>query len=115
MNEYIAIAIYTVSGFIAAVSQLMLKFAALRPNGRRGLLQYIDWRIIISYGMLFTTIFLNMVAMRYMPYKYAPVLSSLSYVFVLILGRLILHEAITKRKWIGILSIFLGMYIFSIG
>lgn len=115
MNEYIAIGIYTVSGLIAAVSQLMLKFAALKPNGRQGLLQFLDWRIITSYGMLFMTIFFNMIAMRYMPYKYAPVLSCLSYVFVLILGRFVLHETISRKQWGGIILIFLGMYVFYIG
>lgn len=115
MNEYIAIVIYIASGLIAAISQLILKLTALKPNGRQGVLQYMDWRIVISYGMLFMTIFFNMIAMRYMLYKYAPVLSCLSYVFVLMLGRLVLHETVSKRKWVGIIAIFLGMYIFYIG
>ena len=115
MNIYIAIGIYTVSGLVAALSQLILKFAAMKPNGRQGLMQYLDYRIILSYGMLFATIFFNMIAMRYMPYKYAPVLASLSYVFMLILGRFVLHEEIGKKRMIGIILIFLGMFVFQIG
>lgn len=115
MNNIIAIGIYTVSGFIAAVSQLILKLAASKPNGKTGIMQYMDIRIIASYGMLFATIFLNMIAMRYMPYKYAPVLSSLSYVFVLLLGRFVLHETIGKKKMVGIVMIFFGMMVYYIG
>ena len=115
MNSGLAIGIYTVSGFIAAISQLILKFAALKPNGKSEIMQYMDIRIIISYCMLFGTVFLNMIAMRYMPYKFAPVLSSLSYVFVLILGRIVLHERIGGKRMAGILLIFLGMFVFYVG
>lgn len=114
MNEYIAIGIYMVSGFVAAISQLILKLVALKTNGKSGLRQWLDGRIIVSYGMLISTVFFNMIAMRYMPYKYAPILSSLSYVFVLILGKFILHETIGRKKFWGILCIFLGMVVFYI-
>ena len=115
MNDAIAIGIYTVSGLVAAISQLILKFAALKPNGKEGIMRYMDIRIVISYAMLFATVFMNMIAMRYMPYKFAPVLSSVSYVFVLILGRFVLHERIGGKKALGIVIIFLGMFVFYIG
>lgn len=115
MNNNLALGLYTISGLIAAVSQLILKFAALKPNGKQGIMQYFDFRIIASYGMLFGTVFLNMIAMRYMPYKYAPVLSSLSYVFVLLLGRFVLHETIGRKKMLGIIMIFFGMFVFYAG
>ena len=115
MNNYFAIAIYTLSGLIAAISQLILKFAAIKPNGKTGVMQYMDVRIISSYTMLFGTVFMNMIAMRYMPYKFAPVLSSLSYVFVLILGKVVLHEEIGRKRAMGILLIFAGMLVFYIG
>jgi len=115
MNNFIAVGIYTLSGFVAAISQLILKIAANKPNGKAGFMQYLDIRILAAYAMLFITIFFNMIAMRYMPYKYAPVLSSLSYVFVLLLGRIILHEIIGKKRFMGIAMIFLGMFVFYIG
>jgi drug/metabolite transporter (DMT)-like permease len=115
MNSVIAIGIYITSGFIAAISQLMLKLAAMRPNCRSGFMRYMDIRIVLAYGMLFTTILFNMFVMRYMPYKYVPVLSSLSYVFVLILGKMVLKETIGKKRIVGIAMIFLGMFIFYLG
>lgn len=115
MNNVIAICIYIASGFIAAISQLMLKLAAMRPNCKYGFMRYMDIRIILAYGMLFATIFFNMFAMRYIPYKYVSVLSSLSYIFVLVLGRIVLKETIGKKKVAGIAMIFLGMFIFYLG
>ena len=115
MNNIIAISIYSLSAFIAAISQLILKIAAKNPNGKSGIMQYIDIRIFMAYGMLFSTIFFNMIAMRYMPYKYAPVILSLSYVFVLVLGRIVLHEQIGKKKKAGIVMIFLGIFVFYVG
>ncbi len=115
MNKGLATGLFSISGFIAALSQLILKIAALNPNGKNGILQYFDWRIILSYSMLFGTVFLNMIALRYIPYKFAPVLSSLSYVFVLFLGRLVLREKIRGKKLLGALLIFIGMIVFYIG
>ena len=111
----IAIGIYAASGFIAAISQLILKIVALKDNGKIALMQYADIRIIVAYTMLLSTIFLNMIAMRYIPYKFVPVLSSLSYVFVLILGKVILRENIGKKRMMGILLIFAGIFIFYSG
>lgn len=115
MNKWISVCIYAVSGFAAAISQLILKFAALKPNGKTGMMRYMDIRIIASYAILFTTVFLNMIAMRYMPYKFVPVLSSISYVFVLLLSKFILHEGVGKKRAMGILLIFVGMFVFYIG
>ncbi len=115
MNNYCAIGLYVFSGLVAAFSQLVLKLTAIKPNGKQGVMQFIDFRIVIAYGMLMGTLFINMIAMRYIPYKYAPVLSSVSYVFVLILGRFFLHETIGKKKWLGILLIFIGMVVFYVG
>lgn len=114
MNS-IAILIYALSGFLAALSQLLLKFAALRPNGRKGVLQFLDVRILGGYAILSLTIVLNMIAMWYIPYKFVPVLSALSYVFVLALGRYVLSEPIGRRKIVGIVLIFLGIFVSYFG
>ncbi len=111
----VAIGIYAASGFIAAISQLILKFVAVKTNGKTGLMQYIDLRIVAAYTMLLSTVFLNMIAMRYIPYKFVPVLSSLSYVFVLILGKIVLHEEVSKKRMMGILLIFAGIFVFYAG
>lgn len=113
MNELLAILIYSFSGFVAAISQIIMKKAAMKTN--RGIRKYLKWSIFLAYFMLFATLLLNMIALRFMPYKFAPVLSSLSYVFVIILSKLILKEDITWKQRIGMILIFTGMGVFGLG
>lgn len=47
-------------------------------------------------------------------YKLGPILTSTSYIFVLLLSKLMLKEKITIRKLIGISSIVLGIILFNL-
>lgn len=111
----IAVFIYVCSGMLAALSQLLLKIAADRNGQVKGLKKYLNLRVISAYSIMFMTVFMNMVAMRYMPYKYTPILSTVSYVFVLILSRLCLKEKIRKKQAVGAVFIFTGIVIFNVG
>lgn len=114
MNRMIAISIYVCSGMLAALSQLLLKIAANENGQMKGLKKLLNFKVIVAYGMLFATIFMNMIAMRYMPYKYTPILATISYIFVLILSRLCLHEKIKKKQMMGTILIFAGIVIFNL-
>lgn len=115
MNNTFAVIIYVFSGFVAAVSQLILKLAAAPTDRNKGYRKYLNWKIILAYLMFLITVFLNMAALRYMPYKNAPVLSSLSYIFVVILGRMVLHEKMNRSQIFGVIMIFMGMGVFYFG
>lgn len=114
MNKELAILIYCCSGMLAAVSQLLLKIVAEKNKKNVGLQKLLDIRVILAYGMLLSTIFMNMIAMRYMPYKYTPVLATISYVFVLLLSYFVLKERINKRQFFGTLLIFAGIVVFNL-
>lgn len=114
MNRGVAVGVYVLGGMITAVSQLLLKVATRRTDNLRGIQKYVNARVIVAYVLLFATVFLSMFAMRYLPYKYGSVLASLSFVFVLILGRIVLHERIGMIKLIGIILIILGTIVFYI-
>ena len=86
MNKWIAVFLYGFSGLIAAISQLLMKLEAKRNIGESGIRRILHFRVIVAYGLMFATILINMVAMRYVPYKYAPVLGTFSYIFVLLIG-----------------------------
>ena len=89
---------YGFSGLIAAISQLLMKLEAKRNIGESGIRRILHFRVIVAYGLMFATILINMVAMRYVPYKYAPV-----------------KERIGKRKALGACVILLGIVIFNQG
>ena len=103
------------SGLIAACSQMILKKTAMHYNGRSGLKRYLNIRIMIAYLMLLFTLFMNMIALRYMSYKYAPALSACSYIFVLLLSRALLKERIDHRQMAGAILIFCGIVLFHTG
>ena len=114
MNKWIAILLYIFSGFIAALSQYIMKKEAVKHKEETGIRRMLHVNVIFSYVLMFSTIFINMIAMRYIPYKYAPILTTFSYIFVLILGYYGLNERIGKKKALGAFFILLGVVIFNI-
>lgn len=112
MNKWISVCIYTTSGAIAAISQLLLKIAAIDPCNKNRLQRFLDIRILLAYILLISTLFMNMVALRFIPYKFATVLSTLSYIFVLLFSHIILKEKIERKQMIGIILIFSGIAVF---
>jgi len=101
------------SGFVASVSQVLLKMSAMRQH-RSYVKEYLNKYVLIGYGLLFGTTLINIVAFMYVPYKIVPIVSTSSYVFVVILSKFILRESIEWNKWTGIAVIVLGIFIFNI-
>ncbi len=115
MNKWIAVFLYGCSGLIAAISQLLMKLEAEKSREERGVRRILHIRVMAAYGLMFGTILINMIAMRYIPYKYVPVLGTFSYIFVLLLGYFGLKESVGKRKVLGACMILLGIVIFNQG
>lgn len=55
-----------------------------------------------------------MLAYKYVPLSMGPVLESSGYIFVTILGVLVLKEKISKRKLLGMTVIIIGIVVFSL-
>lgn len=115
MNKWIAVFLYICSGLVAAISQLLMKKEAKKNKEEKGIRRILHIRIIFAYGLMFSTIFINMFAMRYVPYKYTAVLGTFSYIFVLLLGYLGLKEQIGKIRALGACVILVGIVVFNWG
>ena len=115
MNKWIAIILYICSGLIAAISQLLMKKEAKRNKEEKGIRQILHFKVLFAYGLMFSTIFINMLAMRYVPYKYTAALGTFSYIFVLLLGYFGLKEQIGKVKAAGACVLIVGIFIFNLG
>lgn len=111
INIYALLMVF--NAFLAALSQLLLKTSANRTY-RNKLSEFLNIRVMLGYGILFSTFLLNIVAYRGIEYKYGPILNSTSYAFVLLLGGLILKEKITYKKIMGMMLIIIGIIIFSL-
>lgn len=112
MTKYILLAIF--SGVISSLSQILLKKSAQEENTSR-IEEYLNWKVIVAYAITFTSMLLMIIVYKGIPYKLGPVLEALTYLYIMILGRVFLGEKVTKRKVIGNLIIAAGVVVFSLG
>ena len=81
------------------------------------------WVILEKRGSLNTVImpapskilstFLTMYALKYVPLTYSPIIEPLSYIFVPVIGVLVLKEKLSRRRVLGIVIMLAGIVIFS--
>lgn len=98
--------------FFSAGSQILLKQSANMEH-KSGIFEYLNWRVILAYGIFVGVLLLNTYAYTKVPYKYGSIVDTFTYVFVLLLSRIILKEKITKGKLLGNLLIIAGIFIYA--
>lgn len=103
----------TFAVFISSVSQIILKKSANKTYSSP-IREIFNIRVIIAYGIFFLALIINIFALKGLEYKYAGVIESLGYIFILLLSRAFLNEKITKNKIIGTTMILVGVIIFYI-
>lgn len=111
MNNNIYCLFLLLSNFIAAVSQMLLKKSALEKH-RSVIYEYLNWKVILAYAMFFGAVFVDMYALKFVSIAFVPVVETSSYVFILVFGRLLFKDRITKRQFLGITVIITGILIF---
>lgn len=99
--------------FFSAGSQILLKQSANSAH-KSGIYEYLNWRVLLAYGIFAGVLLLNTYAYTRVPYKYGSIIDTFTYVFVLLLSRLLLKERITKGKLIGNLLIITGILVYSL-
>ncbi|MBO5998653.1 MAG: multidrug ABC transporter [Lachnospiraceae bacterium] len=110
----LCVIIMVCSELLASSSQVLLKKSAgiTYPSRIR---EYLNRYVICGYGMLFISMMLTILAYRFaVSYMNIPVLETMGYIFVLILGRLVFREKITLNKALGVILIFCGIVLFHI-
>ena len=101
------------SVLISSVSQIILKKSA-NVEHQSIWQEYLNPRVIIAYGFFFGSTLLTTYAYKGVPMSLGPVLEATGYVYVAILGALILKESVSRRKIIGNLLIIAGIMIFAL-
>jgi Membrane transporters of cations and cationic drugs len=101
------------SVFIASISQILLKKSTQKEYSSK-LKEYLNPLVIIGYSLFFGCTLINVFALKYVPLSLAPILESSGYIFVSVLGYIFLKERIGKKKFIGMLVILCGIFVFSI-
>jgi len=101
---------YLISVFLASVSQIVLKKSA-GTKYKRKIDEYVNKNVIIAYSIFFTCTLFTVFALKKIPLSLSPVLESTGYIYISILSVVFLKERITKKKFIGIAFIVMGVLI----
>ena len=80
--------------FFSAISQVLLKQSA-NMEYKNPLREYLNWRVILAYGIFFGVLLLNTWCYTKVDMKFGPVIDTAAYVFVLLFSWRILKEKIT--------------------
>ena len=107
------IVLFLVSVMISSISQILLKMSANKVYDNK-LKEYMNPRVIIAYGMFFTSSLITVIAYKGVPLVLGPVLESVGYVFVAVLSYFFLKEKIGKKKCLGLMLIIVGVIISGI-
>lgn len=99
--------------FFTALSQIMLKKSS-SIKYKNKIREYLNLRVILAYIIFFAVLMLNTWCFTKIDLKYGSVIDTASYIFVLVLSYLILHEKISKGKLVGNLFIIAGIIIYTL-
>ena len=111
MNSYILIFLFSV--FVSSISQIILKKSA--DSDRHGFREeYLNLPVITAYGLFFALTLLTAYAYKGTALTLGTVLEATGYVWVGILGVLVLKEKMGLRKFVGNVMIVCGILIFAL-
>ena len=107
------IIVFVLAVFAASCSQILLKKAAGIPRKSKQA-EYLNWWVIVAYGIFGLSAVIAMYILRYIPLSLAPILESAVYVFVPLLSWVFLGERLRRIQFAGMSLIFTGILIFNL-
>ena len=110
MHPYMLILFVTT--FFTAFSQVLMKQSAQQKHESL-IREYLNWRVILAYGIAFSVLMVNTYAYTEVEIKYASIIDAFSYVNVMIFSYILLKENFTKKQLLGNLVIVAGILIYT--
>ena len=105
--------IYIVGIIISSIAQILLKKSA-DTKKENIIKEYLNVKTIVAYLIFFGATLCTVFSYKYIPLSFGPILETLEYLFVAILGYFFLREKIGKKKLLGLLIIIIGVFIYAI-
>lgn len=99
--------------FISAISQVMLKKAAMKKH-ESVLKEYLNPLVIFAYVLFVGTTFLSILAYKGIPLSMGPILEATSYIYVTIFGVVIFKEKMNLKKVVALGMIIVGIVVYAI-
>lgn len=112
-NKFFCACLLLLGVFISAVSQVMLKKAAMKKYAS-ALREYLNPLVIGAYTLFVGTTFLSILAYRGIPLSMGPVLEATGYLYVTIFGLTIFKEKLTVKKLLALGCIIGGIMVYSL-
>ena len=112
-NVLIYSGIYILGVIISALAQVLLKKSANIERENK-LKEYLNFKTIFAYAIFFGATLCTVFAYKYVLLSMGPILGTTEYIFVAILSYWLLKEKISKKKLIGLITIVIGVLVFSI-
>lgn len=112
LTLYILVAVGSV--FVSSISQMMLKLSANKVYKSK-MEEYLNPLVIGAYVLFLGSTLVMVFAYRVLPLSLGPIIEALGYVFVAVIGFVILREKVTRKKALGMVLIIAGVIIGSIG
>ncbi|WP_353938921.1 EamA family transporter [uncultured Bacteroides sp.] len=104
MGMYIYVIIILMT-FLGALASTFLKKASANESLKNTILSY---NLYIGGGLYIICALLNIYVLKFLPYSVVLPLTSITYIWTLLLARICFKERISLRKVIGIAIIFIG-------
>lgn len=111
MIEFVCLFLFSV--FISSVSQIILKKSA-NVQHENSIKEYMNVKVVFAYGIFFISSLLTMLSYKKVPLSMGAILETTGYIWVTILGYLVLKERVSKKKIIGLCIIVAGIVISNI-
>ncbi len=99
--------------FMSAFSQLLLKLSANETHARL-FGEYLNKKVITAYILFATVLFVDTYAYTKVDLKYGAVIDAFTYVFVMLLSRLVLKERFSRWRMAGNAFIVAGIMIYTL-
>lgn len=97
--------------FLSAVSQVMLKKAAMKKYDST-IKEYLNPLVIFAYSIFILTTFMSIFAYKGIPLSLGPILEATSYFYVTLFGVKIFGEKMTRKKWVALVMIIVGIIVY---
>lgn len=108
------ILLIALSATIASFAQVLLKKSA-KDTHTSVIREYLNWKVICGYGLMFVGMFLNIYAYsKGVELKASTVMQSIGNIWVVFLSWQFFQEPVTKKKILGNILIIAGIVVFNL-
>lgn len=111
MNNKIYVLLLLFSVFISAISQILLKKSALESH-KSWIKEYLNLKVISAYFLFFCAVLIDLIALKFVPVSFVPVIETSSYIFIILFSRIIFKEKISLKQYSAIVLILAGILIY---